>query len=53
MRQPDHLRSMAAALADEPVAGLADWPAWHVVHAHVPDLSAALVEENFVSMAAR
>ena len=47
VRQPDHLRSMAAALADEPVQAWRDWLAWHVVHAHAPYLSSALVEENF------
>ena len=47
MRQPDHLRSTAAALADEPVQAWRDWLAWHVVHAHAPYLSSALVEENF------
>ena len=47
VRQPDHLRSMAAALAEEPIEVWRDWLAWHVVHAHAPYLSAALVEENF------
>jgi putative endopeptidase len=47
VRQPDHLRSMAAALADEPVEVWRDWLAWHVVHTHAPYLSTAVVEENF------
>jgi putative endopeptidase len=47
VRQPDHVRSMAAALAEEPVEVWRDWLAWHVVHAHAPYLSAAVVEENF------
>ena len=47
VRQPDHLRSVSAALAEEPVEAWRDWLAWHVVHAHAPYLSAAVVEENF------
>jgi putative endopeptidase len=47
VRQPDHIRSMAAALAEEPVEAWRDWLAWHVVHAQAPYLSAAVVEENF------
>ena len=47
VRQPDHVRSMAAALAQEPVEVWRDWLAWHVVHAQAPYLSAAVVEENF------
>jgi len=47
VRQPDHVRSMAAALEEEPVGTWRDWLAWHVVHAHAPYLSAAAVEENF------
>jgi putative endopeptidase len=47
VRQPDHVRSMAAALAEEPVEVWRDWLAWHVVHAQAPYLSAAVVEENF------
>ena len=38
---------MATALAEEPVEVWRDWLAWHVVHAHAPYLSAAVVEENF------
>ncbi len=47
VRQPDHLRSVAAALTEEPVEAWRDWLAWNVVHAHAPYLSSALVEENF------
>jgi putative endopeptidase len=47
VRQPDHVRSMATALAEVPVEVWRDWLAWHVVHAHAPYLSAAVVEENF------
>ena len=47
VRQPDHVRSMATALAEEPVEVWRDWLAWHVVHAQAPYLSAAVVEENF------
>ena len=47
VRQPDHIRSMAAALAEEPTEVWRDWLAWHVVHAHAPYLSVAVVEENF------
>jgi putative endopeptidase len=47
VRQPDHIRSVATALAEEPVEVWRDWLAWHVVHAHAPYLSSAVVEENF------
>ncbi len=47
VRQPDHLRSVAAALADEPVQAWRDWLAWHLAHAHAGYLSSALVEEDF------
>ena len=47
VRQPDHLRSVAALLADEPVQAWRDWLAWMVVHAHAPYLSSAFVDENF------
>ena len=47
VRQPDHLRSVAALLAEQPVATWRDWLAWHVVHNHAPYLSSAFVEENF------
>jgi putative endopeptidase len=47
VRQPDHVRSMSTALSEEPVDVWRDWLAWHVVHAHAPYLSAAVVEENF------
>ncbi|HEU5242687.1 MAG TPA: M13 family metallopeptidase N-terminal domain-containing protein, partial [Ornithinibacter sp.] len=47
VRQPDHLRSVAALLAEQPVARWRDWLAWHVVHNHAPYLSSAFVEENF------
>ncbi|HYN68037.1 MAG TPA: M13-type metalloendopeptidase [Ornithinibacter sp.] len=47
VRQPDHVSSVADALAQEPVEVWRDWLAWHVVHAHAAFLSAALVEENF------
>ncbi|MFQ6170227.1 M13 family metallopeptidase [Oryzobacter sp. R7] len=47
VRQPDHVRSVAAALDDEPVEAWRDWLAWHVVHSHAPYLSGAFVAENF------
>jgi putative endopeptidase len=47
VRQPDHLRSVAAALAEEPVQAWRDWLAWHLVHAHGSYLSTAFVEEDF------
>ena len=47
VRQPDHITSMAAALAEEPVGTWRDWLAWHVVHGHAAYLSSAFVEENF------
>ena len=47
VRQPDHLRSVATLLAEQPVATWRDWLAWHVVHNHAPYLSAAFVDENF------
>ena len=47
VRQTDHVRSIAAALADEPVQVWRDWLAWHVVHTHAPYLSTPVVEENF------
>ncbi len=47
VRQPDHITSMAAALAEEPVETWRDWLAWHVLHGHAAYLSAAFVEENF------
>ncbi|HSO66153.1 MAG TPA: M13-type metalloendopeptidase [Ornithinibacter sp.] len=47
VRQPDHLRSVATLLAEQPVGTWRDWLAWHVVHNHAPYLTSALVEENF------
>ncbi|GAA4395397.1 M13 family metallopeptidase [Ornithinibacter aureus] len=47
VRQPDHITSVSAALAQEPVQAWRDWLAWHVVHAHAPYLASAFVEENF------
>ncbi len=47
VRQPDHLASIDAALAEEPVDSWRDWLAWHLVHAHAPYLSSAFVAENF------
>jgi putative endopeptidase len=47
VRQPDHLRSFAALLAEVPIGTWRDWLAWHVVHSHAPYLSSAVVEENF------
>jgi putative endopeptidase len=47
VRQPDHVHSLAAALAEEPVEVWRDWLAWHVIHTHAPYLSLAVVEENF------
>ncbi|HEX6917902.1 MAG TPA: peptidase M13, partial [Phycicoccus sp.] len=47
VRQPDHLRSIAGALAEEPIETWRAWLAWHVLHEHAPYLSAPFVEENF------
>ena len=47
VRQPDHLRSLAAALTEVPVETWRDWLAWQVVHAHAPYLATPFVEENF------
>jgi putative endopeptidase len=46
-RQPDHLRSMAAALTDVDVATWQDWLRWRVVHALAAYLADAVVAENF------
>ncbi len=46
-RQPDHLRSMAAALAEVDVATWQDWLRWRVVHALAAYLADAVVAENF------
>ncbi|WP_353950657.1 M13-type metalloendopeptidase [Knoellia sp. S7-12] len=46
-RQPDHLRSMSAALADVDLATWQDWLRWRVVHALAPYLGEAIVAENF------
>lgn len=46
-RQPDHLRSMSAALAEVDLADWQDWLRWRVVHALAPYLGDALVGENF------
>ncbi|GAA4108765.1 M13 family metallopeptidase [Knoellia locipacati] len=46
-RQPDHLRSMAAALAEVDIATWQDWLRWRVVHALAPYLADAVVAENF------
>ncbi|KGN36728.1 M13 family metallopeptidase [Knoellia subterranea] len=46
-RQPDHLRSIAAALAEVDVATWQDWLRWRVVHALAAYLPGAIVEENF------
>ncbi len=47
VRQTDHIRSVASALADEPVEVWRAWLAWHLVHEYAPYLSAPFVEENF------
>lgn len=46
-RQPDHLRSMSAALAEVDLAHWQDWLRWRVVHALAPYLGDAIVGENF------
>ena len=46
-RQPDHLRSVAEALAEVDLATWQDWLRWRVVHALAPYLTDALVAENF------
>ncbi|PRY63261.1 putative endopeptidase [Knoellia remsis] len=46
-RQPDHLRSMAAALTEVDIETWRDWLRWRVVHALAPYLSDAVVAENF------
>jgi putative endopeptidase len=46
-RQPDHLRSMSAALAEVDLTHWQDWLRWRVVHALAPYLGDALVAENF------
>jgi putative endopeptidase len=47
VRQPDHLRGIASALAEETIEVWRDWLAWQVVRAYAPYLSADFVEENF------
>ncbi|PKW25884.1 M13 family metallopeptidase [Phycicoccus duodecadis] len=47
VRQPDHLRSVEAALAEVPVETWRDWLVWQLVHAHAPYLSSVFVDENF------
>jgi putative endopeptidase len=47
VRQPDHLRSVATALAEEPIETWRAWMAWHLVHENAPYLSSPFVEENF------
>ena len=47
VRQPDHVRSVASALVEEPLQAWRDWLAWHVVHGLAPYLSSVFVDENF------
>jgi putative endopeptidase len=47
VRQTDHVRSVSAALAEEPVEVWRAWLAWHLVHEYAPYLSGPFVEENF------
>ncbi|MGL5818668.1 MAG: M13 family metallopeptidase [Phycicoccus sp.] len=47
VRQPDHVRAVAAALAEVPVESWRDWLAWKVAHATAPYLTSAFVDENF------
>jgi putative endopeptidase len=47
VRQTDHVRSVDAALAEEPVESWRAWLVWHLVHEYAPYLSSAFVEENF------
>ncbi len=47
VREPDFIRAMAAALAEEPIEAWRDWLVWRLVHAHASYLPAALVEESF------
>ncbi|KGN31859.1 peptidase M13 [Knoellia sinensis KCTC 19936] len=46
-RQPDHLRSIAAALTEVDIATWQDWLRWRVVHALAAYLTGEIVEENF------
>lgn len=46
-RQPDHLRSISAALSEVDLADWQDWLRWRVVHALAPYLADAVVAENF------
>ena len=46
-RQPDHLRSISAALSEVDLPHWQDWLRWRVVHALSPYLGEALVGENF------
>ncbi|MGL4745972.1 MAG: M13 family metallopeptidase, partial [Dermatophilaceae bacterium] len=47
VRQPDYLRAMATALADDSLVAWRDWLAWQVAHATAPYLTDAFVDENF------
>ena len=47
VRQPDYLRALSAALADEPISTWREWLAWHVIHARAPYLPQEFVTENF------
>ncbi len=47
VRQPDHLRSIASALDEEPIEAWRAWLTWHLLHDYAPYLSAPFVEENF------
>ncbi|MGL4176380.1 MAG: M13 family metallopeptidase [Dermatophilaceae bacterium] len=47
VRQPDHVRSVAAALDELPIESWRDWLAWQVAHATAPYLASAVVDENF------
>jgi putative endopeptidase len=47
VRQTDHVRSVDAALAEEPVESWRAWLVWHLVHEYAPYLSSGFVEENF------
>ena len=47
VRQPDYLRALSAALADEPISTWREWLVWHVIHARAPYLPQEFVTENF------
>jgi putative endopeptidase len=47
VRQPDHVRTVAGLLREEPIETWRAWLAWHLLHENAPYLSSVFVEENF------